>query len=251
VKAVKRRGVLAGKVALVTGGASGIGLACARRLLGLGATVAIADSDGRRLRALGRKFAPVDLYEMDVSDPQAARNTVEDLTRRRRRLDLLVLAAGVCRDAVLWKMTDEAWSRVIDVDLSGAAHFLRAAAPTFRAQRSGRVVIVSSINGRRGKFGQANYAAAKAGLLGLARSAAKELGRSGVTVNLVEPGFTETPMTASLPAEVRQKALEETPLGRTAEAEDIAEAVAFFLGPGAAHITGQSLAVDGGQGMGA
>ena len=120
-----------------------------------------------------------------------------------------------------------------------------------RRGASGRVVLISSINGRRGKFGQANYAAAKAGLLGLARSAAKELAGSGVTVNVVEPGFTDTPMTAGLPAGVRERAIEETPLKKIARAEDVAEAVAFFAGPGAAHITGQSLAVDGGQAMGA
>ena len=186
-----------------------------------------------------------------MADPAAVRRAVADLTRRRRRLDILVLAAGICRDAVLWKMTDEAWSRVIDVDLSGAAHVLRAAAPALRRQRRGRVVLISSINGRRGKFGQSNYAAAKAGLLGLARSAARELAGSGVTVNVVEPGFTTTPMTAGLPSRIRRRALAETPLGRAGRPEDIAAAVAFFASPAASHITGQSLAVDGGQGMGA
>jgi NAD(P)-dependent dehydrogenase (short-subunit alcohol dehydrogenase family) len=245
-----RRRTLHGKVALITGGASGIGLACARRLGESGARVAIADCDASGLARLRREFGSADLYESDVSDPNDARRVVLDLTRRRGRLDLLVLAAGICRDSVLWKMSDEAWSRVIDVDLSGAAHFLRAAAPFLRAQRSGRVVIVSSINGRRGKFGQANYAAAKAGLLGLARSAAKELGPSGVTVNLVEPGFTETPMTATLPPRVRRKAIAETPLGRVGSAEDVAHAVLFFVGPGSSHVTGQALAVDGGQALG-
>lgn len=245
------RRALAGRVALVTGGASGIGLACARRLKAEGARVAIADADARRLAALRRSFGGADLYETDVSDPEAARRTVADLLRRRGRLDLLVLAAGICRDAVLWKMTDEAWDRVIAVDLSGAAHYLRAAAPALRRGRSGRVVLISSINGRRGKFGQSNYAAAKAGLLGLARSAARELASSGVTVNVVEPGFTETPMTANLPAEVRRRALAETPLGCAARPEDIAAAVAFLVGPGAAHVTGQALAIDGGQALGA
>ena len=244
------RKALAGRVALVTGGASGIGLACARRLKAEGARVAIVDADARRLAALRKVFVDADLYETDVADPEAARRTVADLLRRRGRLDLLVLAAGICRDAVLWKMTDEAWDRVIAVDLSGAAHYLRAAAPAMRRGRSGRVVLISSINGRRGKFGQANYAAAKAGLLGLARSAARELASSGVTVNVVEPGFTDTPMTATLPVEVRRRALAETPLGRAARPEEIAAAVAFLAGPDAAHITGQALAVDGGQAMG-
>lgn len=245
-----RRRELEGRVALVTGGASGIGLACARELSRRGARVAIADSDVRRLSRLARGASRFDPYLLDVSDPAAVREAVADLSRRAGRLDILVIAAGICRDSVLWKMSDEAWARVIDVDLSGAAHVLRAAAPALRRRRGGRVVIISSINGRRGKFGQANYAAAKAGLLGLARSAARELARNGVTVNLVEPGFTETPMTAGLPARVRRRALEETPLGRTGRPEDIAAAVAFFAGPGASHITGQSLSVDGGQSMG-
>jgi NAD(P)-dependent dehydrogenase (short-subunit alcohol dehydrogenase family) len=248
---MSRRSELSGQVALVTGGASGIGLACARELSRRGARVAILDADARRLSRLARSFGRENLYAIDVSDAAAVRDAVVDLTRRAGRLDIVVLAAGICRDAVLWKMTDEAWSRVIDVDLSGAAHVLRAAAPVLRRRGNGRVVFISSINGRRGKFGQSNYAAAKAGLIGLARSAARELAQSGVTVNVVEPGFTTTPMTAGLPSHIQRRAIAETPLGRAGRPEDVASAVAFFAGPGAAHITGQSLAVDGGQGMGA
>jgi 3-oxoacyl-[acyl-carrier protein] reductase len=248
---VSRSRDLAGRVALVTGGASGIGLACARRLKAAGARVAIADSDAGKIGSLRRVFGAADLYVADVSDAGQARRTVADLLARRGRLDVLVLAAGICRDGVLWKLTDEAWDRVIAVDLSGAAPFLRASAEALRKSGAGRVVIISSINGRRGKFGQSNYAAAKAGLGGLAKSAARELASSGVTVNVVEPGFTDTPMTAGLPEAVRRRALDETLLGRAARPEEIAEAVAFFASPLAAHITGQALAVDGGQAMGA
>jgi NAD(P)-dependent dehydrogenase (short-subunit alcohol dehydrogenase family) len=247
---MRRDGDLSGRVAFVTGGASGIGLACARELARRGAIVSIADADAARLRRLTRAFGAENLHVLDVADAAAVRAAVAMVVSRRGRLDILVLAAGICRDAVLWKMTDDAWSRVIDVDLSGAAHVLRAAAEPMRQGRSGRVVFISSINGRRGKFGQSNYAAAKAGLLGLARSAARELAASGVTVNVVEPGFTATRMTAGLPPEVKRRALAETPLGRIGRPEDVAAAVAFLAGPGAAHITGQTLAVDGGQGMG-
>lgn len=242
-------GQLQGRVALVTGGASGIGLACARELSRRGARVAIADSDGGKLARVGARLASAGRYLVDVSNPEAVREAVASLARSAGRLDILVVAAGICRDSVLWKMSDEEWARVIDVDLSGAAHVLRAAARQLK-RRGGRVVIISSINGRRGKFGQANYAAAKAGLVGLARSAARELARSGVTVNVVEPGFTETPMTAGLPARIRRRAISETPLGRAGKPEDVAAAVAFFASPEASHITGQSLAVDGGQSMG-
>jgi NAD(P)-dependent dehydrogenase (short-subunit alcohol dehydrogenase family) len=246
-----KRGEFSARVALISGGASGIGLACAERLREAGAAVAIADADAARLEKLRRRFDAADLYAIDVSNPKAARDAVADLIARRGRVDFLVLAAGICRDAVLWKMTDDEWQRVIDVDLSGSAHLLRAAAPHMRARKRGRIVLISSINGRRGKFGQGNYAAAKAGLLGLARSAALELGPSGITVNVVEPGFTDTPMTAKLPASIRDRAISETALRRAGRPEDVAGAVAFFLGESAKHVTGQALAVDGGQALGA
>jgi 3-oxoacyl-[acyl-carrier protein] reductase len=247
---LKADGSLRGMVALVTGGASGIGLACVKRLKDAGARVVVADRDEKGIVKLRRSLPAADLYAANVADAREVRALVGDVVGRHGRLDFLVCSAGICRDAVLWKMDDAQWRDVIDVNLTGPANLLRAAAAQLRTQKSGRVVLVSSINGQRGKFGQANYAASKAGLLGLARSAARELGSSGVTVNVLAPGFTETPMTAGLTEEMKAGALATTPLGKLGKPEDIAGAVMFFLGADAAHVTGQLLAVDGGQGMG-
>jgi 3-oxoacyl-[acyl-carrier protein] reductase len=163
------------------------------------------------------------------------------------RLDILVCNAGITRDAVVWKMSEEAWDQVLDVNLKGCFTFCRAAAPVFRAQRSGRIVTISSINGLRGKVGQANYAASKAGMVALTKTLARELGPSGVTVNCVAPGLVATEMMASLPTEVLDRALKESALGRIAQPEDVAQVVAFLCSDRARHVTGEVIKVDGGQ----
>jgi NAD(P)-dependent dehydrogenase (short-subunit alcohol dehydrogenase family) len=175
------------------------------------------------------------------------RRLVDGIAKDAGRLDIVVHAAGIVRDGVLWKMSDDDWADVMRVNLDAAFWLLRASAPLMRSGGGGSVVLVGSINGERGKFGQANYAAAKAGLIGLGRSAARELGRSGVRVNVVAPGWIETEMTAGLPAAAKTKAVEETALGRVGRPNDVATAILFLVSEMSRHVTGQILRVDGGQ----
>ena len=227
---------LEGAVALVTGGAGAIGKAIVDQLREAGAVVVAAD--------LG---AGPDHQACDVTDAAAVEALIARIVAEQGGLDLIVHCAGITRDAVLWKLNDEDWRGVMNVNLDAAFYLLRAAAPHLRRSARGAAVMISSINGERGKRGQANYAASKAGLIGLARSAARELGRDGGRVNVVAPGFIETPMTESLPAAVRARAMEETVLDRVGHPDDVASAVLFLCSDLARHITGQVLRVDGGQ----
>ena len=240
---------LSGKVALVTGGARGIGASIAEELARAGARVAVVDvSPGLdlvlKIEEMGGQALAL---KGDVTDLAGAQEVVEEVRTRWGRLDILVLNAGITRDSVVWKMTEEAWDEVISVNLKGCFTYARAAAPHFRSQGSGRIILISSINGLRGKFGQANYAATKAGMIGFAKSLAKELGRSGVTVNVVAPGFISTPMTDAMPEEAKEKALGEIALGHAGTVEDIAWMVAFLASERARFITGEVIKVDGGQ----
>jgi acetoacetyl-CoA reductase/3-oxoacyl-[acyl-carrier protein] reductase len=232
---------LDGRVALVTGSGGGIGGATAEMLVAAGATVFGADLPGRPGPG-GMRFRPC-----DIGDRSASLGLVAGVAEETGRLDILVHAAGIVKDGVLWKMSDDDWADVLRINLDSAFWLLRAAAPMMRSGGGGSVVLVTSINGERGKFGQANYAAAKAGLIGLGKSAAKELGRFGVRVNLVAPGWIETGMTSGLPDSARVKAVEETALGRVGRPEDVASAIVFLASDMSRHITGQVLRVDGGQ----
>ncbi|HZD05782.1 MAG TPA: 3-oxoacyl-ACP reductase FabG [Longimicrobiales bacterium] len=243
---------LTDRVALVTGARRGIGAAVARALAREGCHVALVDQvSGEEMAgvsghiaAAGRRALEI---EADVRDLAAAEGAVARTVEEFGRLDVLVLSAGITRDAVVWKMDETAWDDVLDVNLKGCFAYARAAAPVLRAGGGGRIVAVASINGLRGKFGQANYAASKAGLVGLAKSLARELGRFGVTVNVVAPGMVRTAMVQGLPAEVVERARSETVLGRLAEPEDVADVVAFLCSERARHVTGDVLRVDGGQ----
>lgn len=243
---------LQGHAALVTGAGRGIGASIARVLAQRGADVALVDLGqfdaaetlAAELTATGRKAVALRADVASFSDAEAA---VAQALRELGRLDILVCNAGITRDGASWKMSEADWDAVIDVNLKGCFSFCRAATPTFRAQKSGRIVTVASINGLRGKFGQANYSASKAGIIGLTRTLARELGPSNVTVNCVAPGMVRSEMTDALPPHILEAALDETAVGRIAEPEDIAHAVAFLCSPEARHITGQVLAVDGGQ----
>ena len=242
----------AGRVALVTGAGRGIGAAIARELGREGCDVALVDlgafegaeTTAGTIRGMGRRAIAL---RADVTDLRAAENAVAATVHALGRLDILVCNAGITRDAMVWKMTEEAWDQVLDVNLKGCFTFCRAVAPVFRTQQQGRIVTMASINGLRGKVGQSNYAASKAGIVALTKSLARELGPSGVTVNCVAPGMVATEMTVALPTEVVEKARMESAVGRIGQPEDVAHVVAFLCSDRARHVTGEVIKVDGWQ----
>lgn len=228
----------ASRKALVTGGASGIGLAIARMLRESGAEVHLFDLQP------GEGTLPGPFHRVDVGDPGAVAKAVAELPAD---LDLLVNNAGITRDRTIAKMSDDEWQAVLRTNLDGAFHTIRALAPGLRELGRGSIVNITSINGLRGKFGQANYSAAKAGLIGLTKTAARELGPRGVRVNAVAPGMVLTDMARRLPPEHLERALEETVLKQLATPEDIANTVLFLLSDAARMITGEVIRVDCGQ----
>jgi len=229
------------RTALVTGGGRGIGRAVVSALAH-DAWVASLDCDHPE-----GPGAATATYPADVRDSGAIDAAVAEIVRERGGLDWVVCAAGIVRDRVSWKMNDAEWQDVIDVNLTGAFRTTRAATAALRRSDSGRIVFLSSINGLRGAFGQANYAAAKAGLVGLARSLAQELARDGVTVNVVAPGFIDTALTAALPPELHEGAIARTPLGRTGSPDEVAALVRYLCSDAAAFVTGVVVPIDGGQ----
>ncbi len=235
-------GELNGKVAVVTGGSGGIGRAILGAFERAGARGVSLD-----LAPAGKDFPWI---RCDVTADDSVAAAIQQVQQRYARLDIAVHAAGVTRDAVLWKLPLSDWDLVHGVNLRGGFLLMRHAVPVMRQSQGGRIVLLGSINGSRGKFGLTAYASSKAGLLGLAKSAARETARFGILVNVVEPGMVRTPMTDALPDAVREEALAESLLGRLLEPEDVAAAVLFLCGPGGSQITGQVLRVDAGQYLG-
>lgn len=208
-----------------------------------GAEGAIGSAIVRQFRESGTGVVSLDLPNCDVRDPKSVANAFA----RVERLDMVVYAAGITRESVVWKLGVEEWDAIHDVNLRGAFLVLREAIPILRRGSGGSIVLIGSINGSRGKRGTSAYSASKAGLVGLAKSVARETGRFGITVNVVEPGWVRTPMTEALPPDVRDAALAETLLGAFVEPEDVAATVGFLCSNGARRITGQIVRVDAGQ----
>ncbi len=243
---------LEGRVALVTGGSRGIGAAICRRLASEGATVAVnfagrADAAAEVVASIVDAGGRASAFQADVSEPAACDALIAAVLEAYGRLDVLVNNAGITRDGLLVRMSDADWDAVISTNLSGAFYMTRAAGKVMMKARSGSIVNISSVVGLGGNAGQVNYAAAKAGLLGLTKSVARELASRGVRANAVAPGFIATDMTDALPEAARDAVSGQIALGRFGTPEDVAACVAFLASDDASYLTGQTIAVDGGM----
>jgi 3-oxoacyl-[acyl-carrier protein] reductase len=245
---------LQGKNAIVTGGSMGIGSAIAVDLAREGCNVALnyrrhdteANEVVREVERLGCRGRAI---KADVASYADAQNMVQTVVQEFGGLDIMVCNAGINWDGVIWKMTEEQWDTVINVNLKGYFNYNKAAALVFKEQKSGKIVNISSINGLRGKFAQTNYAASKGGEIAMSKSLARELGKFNVNVNVVAPGMVMTDMAHGIPPEFLTKAMDETAVGRFATPEECADVVVFLCSDRARHITGEVIKVDGGQYM--
>ena len=243
--------LLENKIALVTGAARGIGQAIALQLAADGADLALCDVKAEwledtiaKVKALGRR---AEGYSMDVANGAAVGEAVAKILADFGRIDVLVNNAGITRDSLLMRMTEEDWDAVLDINLKGAFLVTKAVVKPMMKQRSGAIVNIASVVGIMGNPGQANYTASKAGLIALTKTTAKELGSRNIRVNAVAPGFIRTAMTDKLSEPAKEAMLRNVPLGRPGEPEDVAKAVAFLASDNAAYVNGQTLAVCGGM----
>lgn len=246
--------MLKNKIALVTGGGKGIGAAIAKEMASQGATVIVNYSRSEEaakkvqseIRSNGGK---ADIFRCDVSDYNSVKAMIGDIIQHYGRLDILVNNAGIVKDGLLMRMKETDFDKVIEINLKGTFNCIQNVARQMLKQRYGRIINMSSVVGIYGNAGQVNYAASKAGIIGLTKAAAKELGSRGITVNAIAPGFIQTDMTGGLNQELKEKMLAAISLGSFGTAEDIAHAACFLASDGARYITGQVLGVDGGIGM--
>ncbi|MGE5547625.1 MAG: 3-oxoacyl-ACP reductase [Solirubrobacterales bacterium] len=234
--------------ALVTGGAAGIGAAIAERLSADGFDVVIADIAADRVAATAERLK-VTGVTLDVADFPAVERLLTEFEGRVGPIDVLVNNAGITRDAFVHKMSPEQWTQVLTVNLTSVFNTVRVLSPGMRSRGWGRIINISSMNGLRGQFGQANYAAAKAGMIGFTKSIAQELAGKGVTANCIAPGFIRTEMTMAMPQDILEAERKKIPAGDLGAAEDIAAAAAFLASDDSRFVTGQVLSVNGGQYM--
>jgi 3-oxoacyl-[acyl-carrier protein] reductase len=238
------------KIAIVTGGASGIGKAIAERLAREGAGVVICDVDLKSAQEISDRFKEKDLnskaFEVDVSDSSQVEKVVNNIAEEFKRIDVLVNNAGISKDSLLIRIDPSDWDKILAVNLKGAFNFTKSTARVMMRQKYGRIINITSVVGIMGNAGQSSYSASKAGLVGLTKSTAKELALRGITVNAVAPGYIQTPMTENLSQAVKEGYLSSIPLGKAGTPQQVANLVLFLASDEADYITGQVIQIDGG-----
>ncbi|EMD30095.1 3-oxoacyl-[acyl-carrier protein] reductase [Amycolatopsis azurea DSM 43854] len=238
--------MLDGKVALVTGGTRGIGLATARALAEAGATVVLTGRDEAKAKEAAAAAGAASGLALDVTDAKAVSTLVRGVAKEHGKLDIVVANAGIMEDALLGMIREELVDTTLSTNVAGTLHTVQAAARAMMRKKTGAIVVLASIVGEHGSAGQTVYAASKAAVANIARSAAKELGRSGIRVNAVAPGVIDTDLTSGLTEDAKAENIGKTPLGRLGTPEDVANAIRFLVSDDAAFITGQVLGIDGG-----